>query len=313
MDDLRTAIQTYLALIIAEIGGLGMLFINLEIFYKSLLIPLRSEEKAILLVIASYVQKDKSSCFPSYAVIKNLSGACDVTIKDTIDLLSAIGVLEYRNRSDIGTGKKNNEYSFVFTNIKFYKSKGSFRLSEDNAKDLKALVSSERVSIKANRKEARLSRKRKINKPDNSNDNPITQGIRKSQNLTHKVRGTKGSMPYTITPSHKAITPSQWGRSSIDAEKKDGYRSSLSVLSDNEAHQSRNSIYLVDNPDLFIYSDDIAIQEAKESQSDNLNSTTSIDEKQFSKGGELSNQSDKLEQANDDIEFMPDENGIITI
>ncbi len=56
------------------------------------------------MVIASYTGKNHPSAFPSYEMINRQTQAMDEIIKDTIDLLKSIGVLDYKNRADILTG-----------------------------------------------------------------------------------------------------------------------------------------------------------------------------------------------------------------
>lgn len=191
---------------------------NYEIILKCRELPLRPNEKAIAMVLATYTGFKTDSCFPSYLTIHKDTQASDATIKDTIDLLSTVGVIDYRNRADISTGKKSNEYRFIFTGegIKFYKSKGSYILSDVNRKLLKSRITLARNEIKEARKVRAKERKASLKAVMNT---PPPHDLGKSQNLYLNVRNTQGLEGCTNTPRIDVNTPPLGGRSIERSEK----------------------------------------------------------------------------------------------
>jgi len=190
---------------------------NYETTLKCRELPLRPNEKAIALVIATYTGLKTDSCFPSYSTIHKDTQASDATIKDTLDLLSSIGVIEYRNRADVRTGKKNNEYRFIFKGkgIIFYKSKGAYTISKANRDLLKQRVTEARKEIKIARKERSEARK---TAPKAVMNTPPVQDYGNSQNLYLNVRDTQGLEGGTNTPPVEANTPPLGGRSINNVE-----------------------------------------------------------------------------------------------
>lgn len=69
-------------------------------------LPLTTAERAVTTSLVNHIQKDGNSCFPSYETIHKESGAANKTISKVIRTLKHAGILTYKHRANITTGKR---------------------------------------------------------------------------------------------------------------------------------------------------------------------------------------------------------------
>lgn len=191
---------------------------NFEIHQKVLALPLSTTENSVLVVLSNYAPRDGNSCFPSYDTIRLESGAANKTISKAIRTLRYAGIINFRHRAKVGTGhgdggKEPNEYKFTFEDIKFYKSKGKWKLSKHNHKTLKAKIREYRTIVKAEmEQESRIRKEKKerkaIQSHSNAHESVIKPRIHKSQSVKIVGRNTQGLDGVSI-PSHFNAIPSQ--------------------------------------------------------------------------------------------------------
>ena len=227
---------------------------NYEIVLKCRDFPLTIHEKAIIQVIASYTGKNSLSCFPSYETIIRQAHTSDSTIKDTIDLLRSVGILEYRNRANIMTGKESNSYTFQMENINYSKD-GRYLIPNEEREKLNKRFIKERIKIKEARKKRAARRKKTLNSYKNTLSK---QGGVKSQNLSTDVRNKANAINYSKTSSHVVNTLSAMGRSIEPEDSKTLVQSKISKESSNKENQKKvlqeeiQEPYSIDEQDYFL-------------------------------------------------------------
>lgn len=176
---------------------------NFTIFKKLMALPLSSAERAVTTAIVYRVQKDGNSSFPSYATICKESGVSNSTLSKVVKTLRCVGLLDWRHRANVLTGKESNEYIFTFEGIKFNRD----NLSKAQFVDIKAQLKKSRNRVTAEMKAQTKANKRPSTYQDNGNDTSINWSAGKSQSSSIGVRAITGSEGSTISPHIGVIPP----------------------------------------------------------------------------------------------------------
>ena len=178
---------------------------NFKIYKRLIALPLTTTEMAVTSVLVYYVQKDGSSCFPSYKRISKESGASNKTISKVKRTLVYAGILECKHRASPLTGKESNEYVFTFESIKFYRdgiTKAQYKEIDSNLKVIRKKVVAEMEAESKNKKMGKASPIRSQMLPNKN-----------SQNVNNDVCNVAGLKGGTI-PSQISPIPSQMLRRS---------------------------------------------------------------------------------------------------
>ena len=186
---------------------------NFGINIKLMALPLTTSERAVTAAIVYHVQKDGDSSFPSYARISKESGAANKTISKVIRTLRYADILDWSHRANILTGKKSNEYRFVFEGIRFNRgklSKANYAAIESKLKVARKVVTAE---MAAESKAKKQSNNPSIPSQMLRADTVTNVTAPKSQTVNNDVRAVTGSEWSTI-PSQMLSKPSQMLRRS---------------------------------------------------------------------------------------------------
>ena len=184
---------------------------NFEFYKKVLALPLKSTMKGVLRTLAYHCNPDVDNlCIPSWDTIQNESGVSRDVIGESLKVAKEIGIIDYRHRGDIETGKKANEYFFKFEGIKFYKSHGKWKISADTQKQIKESIANAKLIIK---KEDRSNGKKpRTAFPDKSRYttgtiNPDSGLIESLKNPDTGLSYTQGLEGYSKSPDTRLINP----------------------------------------------------------------------------------------------------------
>lgn len=184
---------------------------NFDYYKKVLALPLKSTQKGVLRTLAYHCNPDLDNfCIPSWDTIQEESGVSRDVIGDTLLIAKEVGIIDYRHRGDVLTGKKANEYFFKFENIKFYKKNGKMKVSADTKKDLKQRLATAKANLEAEKD--KTGKKPRNAFSDKSRyttkaKNPDTRLIVNLNNPDTRLSYTQGLEGYSKSPDTRPINP----------------------------------------------------------------------------------------------------------
>lgn len=186
---------------------------NFHIFRKLMALPLNSSERAVTTAIVYHVTKDGDSSFPSYETIHKESGVSNKTISKVIRTLRYAGILDWKHRASINTGKESNEYRFKFEGIRFNR----LKLNKTQYEDIKSKLKTLRKKVVAEMDAESRAKKRDIDPVIPSKmlrgDTVTNVTKSKSQSVKYDARAVTGPKGSTI-PSQFSSIPSEMLRRS---------------------------------------------------------------------------------------------------
>lgn len=179
---------------------------NFEYYKKVLLLPLKSTEKGVLRTLAYHCNPDQDNlCIPSWDTLVNESGVARGIIKKILTTSQDAGIISYQSRGDVGTGKKPNEYFFLFDDIKFYGRGSQIKLSKENRLGFKLRMEQARANFKSDELEKdKKSSSFNLSKSSalNQSNSISTSTHQNSQKFSTELSNAEGLAGGTIsTPS----------------------------------------------------------------------------------------------------------------
>ena len=184
---------------------------NFEYYEKVLCLPMKSIEKGVLRTLAYRANPSNNNfCCPSWDTIQDDSGVSRDCIGNTLNMAEIAGIIESKKRGNVETGKESTEYFFHFKGIKFYKSKGKWKISKDTKQRLKQQLSEARKKVKA--ENLQKGKKARSAFPDKSrcqtsSISPDTWTDGKSQKSNSGLSYLQGSKGGSINPDTRPISP----------------------------------------------------------------------------------------------------------
>jgi len=196
---------------------------HFEYYQKILALPMKSTMKGTLLSLAYRCNpKADNLCIPSWDTIKSDSNVSRDVIGKSLRIAEELQLISIRCRGNIKTGKKPNQYFFLFNEIRFYKSKGEWKISTKEKKEFKRRLVESIQKIKeedlAKGKKDRSAFPVKTTQSKKSN-NTYRHTHQKSQKSHRRPSDNKGSTGYSISPDTLTINPDSRPEV-IDAEEK---------------------------------------------------------------------------------------------